>query len=299
MKLRLNLTQLFTLAFFFSLLMVSSCQKENSQSGNDNDQQIEASMVSSESDGESEIVFNGVFDDAIGVNDEVGIAGTGVFGRSASCPEVTIIHTNAPAVFPIKVILNFGTGGCVGNDGHLRKGKVITEYTGRLLYPGSVATTTFDGFYVDSTKIEGTHKITNTSPTVTTQPATRQFTADVIDGKLTKPSGNYIEWNSHKVITQTEGISTNIPLDDIFKVEGSARGKVKRGALIVLWESNITEPLVKRFNCRWISKGRVRTVRVSTSSTGPWVAVLDFGSGTCDNQAVITINGVPHQITLP
>lgn len=299
MKSRFSLTQFVTLSFFFSLLMITSCQKENSQSGSDEQQQIEASRVSSESDSESEMVFNGLFDDAIGVNDEVGMGGIGIFGRTTACPDVTIVRLNAPSPFPVKIILDFGVDGCRSNDGHLRRGKIITIYTGRLLYPGSMATTTFDGFYFDSTKVEGTHKITNTSPPITTQPPSRQFTADVIDAKLTRRNGDFSEWNSHKVITQVEGLGTIIPHDDIFKVEGNARGKVKRGPLVVLWESAITEPLVKRFNCRWIVKGRVRTVRANTTVNSPWVAVLDFGSGTCDNQAVITINGVSHQITLP
>jgi hypothetical protein len=299
MKPRFNLTQLATLAFFFSLLMISSCQKENSQSGTDEQQQIEASMVSSESDSESELVFNGIFDDAIGVNEEVGIGGTGVFGRVLACPTVTIVRLNPPALFPVKVILDYGINGCIGNDGHLRRGKVITVYTGRLLYPGSTAITEFDGFYFDSTKVEGRHQITNTSPPITTQPPSRQFTVDITRAKLTKPNGNFIEWESHKVITQVEGLTTNTPMDDSFKITGNAHGKVKRGALIVLWESAITEPLIKRFNCRWIVKGRIRTVRINTPVTSPWVAVLDFGPGTCDNHATITINGVSHQITLP
>lgn len=300
MKQRFNLTQLAVLSFFFSLLMISSCQKENSQTGTDEQQQMEASKVSSESDGESEIVFNGLFDDVIGVNDEVGIGGTGVFGRVTACPDVTVVRLNPPAPFPVKVILDYGAG-CTGNDGHMRRGKVITVYTGRLLMPGSVATTTFDGFYFDSTKVEGTHKITNISTpvAVNTPPADRKFRVEVIAGKLTKPNGNFIEWDSNKEIVQVEGLGTIIPLDDIFKITGNAHGRVKRGNLIVLWESTITEPLFKRFNCRWIVKGRVRTVRINTNISSPWVAVLDFGAGNCDNQAVITINGVSHQITLP
>lgn len=300
MKFRFNLTQLAVLSFFFSLLMISSCQKENSQTGTDEQQEMEASKVSSESDGESEIIFNGLFDDAIGVNDEVGIGGTGVFGRVTACPDVTVVRLNAPAPFPVKIILDYGAG-CTGNDGHLRRGKVITIYTGRLLVPGSVATTTFDGFYFDSTKVEGTHKITNISTPVTanTPPVDRKFKVEVINGKLTKPSGNFIEWSSIKEIVQIEGLGTIIPLDDIFKITGAANGRVKRGNLIVLWQSTITEPLFKRFNCRWIVKGRVRTIRANTNTNSPWVAVLDFGAGNCDNQAVITINGVSHQITLP
>lgn len=299
MKFRLNLAQLVSLTFFFSLLLFTSCQKENSQNGSDEQQQMEASKASSEADGESEIVFNGVFDDAIGVNDQVGIGGTGVFGRPTACPDVTVIHLNSPAFFPVKVILDFGVGGCVGNDGHLRRGKVITVYSNRLLIPGATAVTEFDGFYFDSTKVEGRHQITNTSPSVTTQPPIRRFNVDVTNAKLTKPNGNFVEWESHKVITQIEGLNTNIPIDDVFKVEGHANGRVKRGALIVLWQSEITEPLIKRFNCRWIVKGRVRTLRANTNTTSPWVAILDFGPGTCDNHAVITINGVSHQITLP
>lgn len=299
MKHRFNLTQLVTFSFFFTLLMVTSCQKENSQNGSDEQQQMEASKASSEADGEAEIVFNGLFDDAIGVNTEVGIGGTGIFGRTAACPDITVIRLNPPDQFPVKIILDFGAAGCVGNDGHLRRGKIITVYTNRLLISGASAVTEFEGFYFDSTKVEGRHQITNTSPPPTTQPPVRRFTVDVTGAKLTRPNGNYTEWESHKVITQTEGLSTNVPIDDVFKVEGNANGKVRRGNLIVLWQSAITEPLFKRFNCRWIVKGRVRTIRANTNTNSPWVAVLDFGPGTCDNQAVITINGISHQITLP
>jgi hypothetical protein len=300
MKLKFNPFQLITLTFFFSLLMIVSCQKENSQTGSDDEQEVTASQVSSESDAEAELAFNGVFDDAIGVNDEVGIGGTGVFGRLNACPQVTIIRLNPPNAFPVKIILDFGNTGCTGPDGHFRKGKVITEYSNRLLIPGAIATTRFDGFYVDSTKVEGIHKIANTSPVITIVPAPRQFTVDVDSAKLTKPSGNYVYWKSHKVINQIEGLTTpNVPLDDIFKIEGNSRGQVKRGNLLVGWESNITEPLIKRFNCRWIVKGKIRTVRLNATANTPWIGILDFGTGDCDNKATLTVNGRTIQITLP
>lgn len=279
----------------FSMLIISSCQKENSQNGTEEEQEIAASRASSESESEAEIVFNGIFDDAMGVNDEVGVGGTGVFGRLNVCPTVTITRLNPPDLFPVKIVMDFGANGCVGQDGHFRKGKVITIYTNRLLVPGAIATTTFDGFYFDSTKVEGTHKITNTSASNTT----RQFTVVITNAKLTKPNGNFIEWNSEKVITQMEGLNTPIPLDDIFKIEGGSRGVVKRGPLLVGWQSTILEPLVKRFNCRWIVRGVVRTVRLNATTNTPWVALLNFGNGTCDNLAVVTINGVSYQITLP
>lgn len=298
MKSRFSPFQLAIIVISFTLFAVVSCKKETSQSGTDNDQEIFASKASGESDAQSEIVFNEVFDDVMGVNDDVGMFGTGVFGRLTACPTVTVIQLTAN-LFPKKVILDFGASGCVGNDGHFRKGKIITEYTNRLTVPGAMATTTFDGFYYDSIKVEGVHKTTNISGNVTTTPIVRKFEIKVENGKLSVPSGNYVQWNSTKIITQFEGgMTANDPRDDAFKVEGYANGTARRGNLIVAWQSTITEPLWKRFNCRWITKGKVKTVRGSNTNS-PWVAILDFGTGNCDNQATLTINGVVHQITLP
>jgi hypothetical protein len=303
MKSRFKLTHLAVLSFCFSLLMVSSCSKETSQTGTDAQEQ-EISTASGESSAEAESTFNEMFDDVIGVNNDVGVAGSGVFyGRPdtltpvARCFTVTITHpTNNP--FPVVVVIDFGNVGCPGPDGHIRRGKIRTEYTNRIIYPGAIATTTFQDYFIDAVRVEGTHKITNISTTSTT----RKFKVEVINGKLTKPNGDYIEWNSTNTITQSEGLSTpDNPRDDIFKIEGSASGTVKRGALLARWESNITEPLIKRVTCRWMVKGRIRILRQNLPNPGssPWAAVLDFGNGDCDNQATITINGVTHQITLP
>lgn len=315
MKHSFNLTRLITASLFFSLLVFVSCQKETSSGGTDAEE-FEASLASSEGDSEAEVTFNSIFDDAMGANDDVGLAGTGVFyGRSNTnesgdvargdslspvtrCFTVTITHPNSTP-FPVRILIDFGTAGCRGPDGNLRKGKIITEYTNRLLVPGATATTVFDGFYINDVKVEGTHKITNMSGP-NTLPLSRKFKVEVIDGKLTKPNGNYVEWNSVKTITQIEGLITpDLARDDVFKIEGSARGRVKRGTLLVGWESTITEPLIKRFTCRWIVRGRIKTIRVNATANSPWIAVLDFGAGTCDNQATITVNGVTRQITLP
>ncbi len=308
MKSGINLTQLTILSFFFSLLMITSCSKENSQTATDS-QEEELANAAGESSAESESTFNGFFDDAMGASNEVGVAGSGVFyGRIDTmtpmprCFTIIVTHPTANP-FPVIVVVDFGTTGCTGPDGRVRKGKVITEYTNRLIYPGAIATTTFDGFYVDAIHVEGTHKISNISGTpVPPANIARKFRVEVINGKLTRPDGNYIEWDSDKTITQIEGLTTpDFPRDDAFKIEGSAHGTVKRGNLLVRWESVITEPLIRRLTCQWIVKGRIRTVRVNLPdpNNSRWAAVLDFGAGICDNQATITINGITRQITLP
>lgn len=300
MKPRLSLLP--AIIIVFGLLLFSACKKNNNEANDQ--QQEEASMVSSEADAEAEGLFNRVFDDVLGANDDVGLSGTGVFyGRLDTlvpvphCFTVTITHpANTP--FPVVIVIDFGATGCLGPDGRIRRGKIRTEYSARLINPGATATSTFDGFYVDSIKVEGTHKIINTTD-ANTVPAPRKYKVEIVNAKLSKPSGNYIKWNSTKIITQIEGFATPyIPLDDIYKIEGSSRGQALRVNLLVGWESSIMEPLIKKFTCRWIVKGKIRTVRLNSNVSNPWVALLDFGGGDCDNQAVITINGVSHQITL-
>ncbi len=305
MKKATLLTRILALSFLSSTLLIS-CKKDQSGDLTPAEEE-EIARISTESEAESDLVYDDVFNNVMGVSNEVAIGGTGVFGREASggkllnpdsitCFTVTKTQLNAPAPFPVKVVIDFGTTGCTGADGHTRYGKVIIVYTGRLIFPGNMATTTFDGFHLDSIAVTGTHQIRNTTAAGSNQ---RQFTVEVTDAKLTKPSGNFIRWNSHKVITQVEGNATPVPVDDVFRITGQSHGRVLRGNLLFEWTSEILDPLIKRFNCPWISKGVIRTKRSTLSNTSPWVATLNFGQGTCDFLAVLTINGVVHNIQLP
>jgi hypothetical protein len=56
--------------------------------------------------------------------------------------------------------------------------------------------------------------------------------------------------------------------------------------------------LIKKFACRWIVKGKVKTERLNSSANSSWVALLNYGAGDCDNNATISINGVLHEISL-
>lgn len=308
MKYWFSFPKLVAFIFISTSILIVSCGKEKSLTGTDA-QEEEVAKAAGESSAEAETTFNEFFDDAMGASNDVGVAGSGVFyGRPDSltptprCFTITITHPNNNP-FPVIVELDFGTSGCPGPDGRVRRGKIITEYTNRLIYPGAVATTIFVGFYVDAIHVEGKHIITNISD-VPVPPANlaRKFKVEVINGKLSWPNGNFLEWSSIKTITQFEGLATpDYPKDDGFKIEGAADGYVKRGNLLVRWGSTITEPLLRRLTCRWIVKGRIRTVRANlpNPTNSHWAAVLDFGFGNCDNQATISINGVIRQITLP
>lgn len=287
--------------FLFTLLSFLACKKENSGASPADEEN--ASLSASESNAEAEFVFNDVFDNVMGVNNDVGMQGTGVFGRimngstaeerPLSCFTVSITQLAAPNVFPLQIIIDFGPG-CQGKDGHVRKGKIIATYSGRLIVPGKSAVVTFDEFSIDSIDVEGTETIANT-----TAAGNRQFTIDVANAKLSRPNGNYTAWHNHKVITQTDGLNTpDFALDDVFTIEGNASGQLKKGDLLATWQSEIETPLVKKFLCRWIIQGKIKTILGASAANSQWVAELDYGSGTCDGHATIIINGVTHEISL-
>ena len=291
------------LSFF---IIISGCKKDKSEMSAAEAEQF--GRATSESDAEAEILFDDVFDNVMGVSTDVGIGGTGIFGQPnfgggdevimgadgtdtvPACVTITVTHLNPPAVFPVKIVMDFGNG-CTGRDGRLRKGKIITVYTGRLVVPGSVAETTFDNYFVNGVKVEGVHRVENKS--------TSQlwvFGITVRNGKLIKPNGNYTQWNSTKTITQIEGNGTpQFPLDDVFSIRGESSGINKRDSTIYQWAARTLpdHPLIKRFACRWIVKGKIAIRRTDSD-----VAVIDYGTGQCDNKATITINGVTFEITL-
>jgi hypothetical protein len=288
----LQRTALVALVVTVSLM---ACQKDQQTPDPIEEKEALASRTVGESDAEAEIVSDGIFDDAMGVNEDVAMGGTGIFGRLTACPTVTVTRTIAQLPFPVRVVLDFGTG-CVGRDGKFRKGKIIHVYTNRLLIPGAVVETSFDNYYQDSIKIEGAYRIKNT----TESPLRPRYQTNVINGKLIRPNGNFTVWNGEKVRTQIEGALTPVmPMDDVFSTTGTARGQVRRDTTNIFWNSTIVEPLIKKMNCRWIVKGTVRTVRENTNSGERWQGVINYGNGECDNRAVVVINGVTYIITLP
>jgi hypothetical protein len=302
MKMNTSFSRYAAIPVLAVLLFSASCKKDSSQPANNAlaaEQVVEA--------GANEVImqstFDDVFDNAAGIDgatagENLGIyggTGFGLFPGQASginteqtntrCFTVTVTPKDR-GVFPKTVVIDFGNG-CEGH-GHIRKGKIITVYTGPLHIPGNSAVTSFDGFHIDSFLVEGKHTILNSTESGGNQ---RSFTRKVENAKLTNVNTNFWRsWSGTHVMLQLEGNGSPLfPLDDIYQFTGNKKGETSNGRT---WTATIVKPLIKAFICRWISKG---SIEISVNGT---VGVLDFGNGDCDNTATITINGVSREITL-
>jgi len=295
----------------FAGLFFTACQKNSGNPGDgggSTDPDAVTLQASASADDQSENIFNDAFVNVAGVNDDVGLgAGIGVFllpgstsgpangipasgtdgtaGSPPSCVSVSFDPVTT-GVFPKTVTIDFGTG-CKGNDGHTRRGKVIAVYTGPLRVAGSKATVTFDGFYFDSLKVEGTVVAENKSTA-----NGHIFSVTVTNGTVTDAAGNFIQVNRSHTWTQTGGNGTALPADDIYSITGTSSGTASNGAISIQWGTEITTPVVRKLTCRWRVSGQV-TITHSTKT-----AVLDYGNGDCDNAATVTVNGKTYNVTL-
>jgi hypothetical protein len=288
-----NALKPFGLFIAASGLIIAGCNKEVNLESATPEESVTLTELTVD-DAAADEIFTEIHEQELGVLDDIGMPDIGLNNETEinqdsvgnRCFTVTITPRELTA-FPKTVIINYGNG-CKGRDGKTRKGKIITVYSAPMVRPEATAVTRFDGFYVNDIKVEGKHTTKNNSTS-----DVRIFTRTVEGGKLTFPGGGVIVWNATHTNKQVAGLGTpGFPFDDAFEITGRAKGVSEKNGKRVEWSRTIVEPLFKAFRCRWISKGVVHITRNDKK------AILNFGDGTCDNKAILIINGERKEITL-
>jgi hypothetical protein len=186
-----------------------------------------------------------------------------------------------------KVTVDFGTSNCLCKDGRNRRGKILVTWTGGGYWiTGSVKTVTFDGYYVNDHHVEGTRSVTNNGANIN---GNMNWTINAQNMRITRTDGKYHEWNSLRNRELIAGDTAQI-LDDKYSITGSWSGDNSNGET---YSITITNPIIRAVSCWWIQQGTVEIVR-----SGKPMITLDYGNGTCDNEATITHNGKTKAIKL-
>src|SRR6187399_685159 len=280
----MKLKKIFALLCLPSLFFFAACEKQETEP----DPELETTFKLSEDQAISESInddANVVFFEASVNAGLYRVNGTVETTNTLSCATVTVTPQNT---FPKTIVIDFGAGGCTSADGIVRKGKINITLSDYVHNPGCTAVLTFDNYYAAGFKVEGTITWTNTST-----PNGVSWTRQITNGKVTEPLGGYY-WTHEgtKTVTQTAGANTRLNLlDDVYSVTGTHTVTNPAGKTRTV---TILEALEKKTTCHNVSKGKMK-IQAQTH-----FAVLDYGDGTCDNVAVITIDGVlPITILLP
>ncbi len=268
----------------FAVLVLASCKKDNSTNETD---EIETTFALSANEGVSEnltqdandVLNEAAFDKNLqGAGFVAGVEGT---TGTLSCATITV----TPLIgFPKTIVIDFGSVGCTSNNGVTRTGIINVTLTDSLRRPGSVATMTFNNYFVGGYKKEGTITWTNTSSV-----GVKSWSRVCVNGKITAPNGTFWLHEGTQNVVQTAGSTTNTLLDDVYSITGTrtitnSAGKVRVGTVITA--------LQKKTICENIDQGVYQI-------QGPnHVATINYGDGTCDRIATISIDGRPPRTFL-
>lgn len=268
----------FLFAAFLLLLGVNSCQKDELTGAGDN-QLIDQETISEQ----SLVDLDALVDEALGLQFPLLKSATtdGNFYIN-SCPAITVNLTSTPKTLTI----DFSTS-CKGRDGRVRSGKIIVTSTSLENFAFETVRT-FDNFYVDGKKIEG-----SITKSITLNRADHSKVASVKEdvtiilpdngGKISRKSDMTREYQLFVI---------GVPRDNVITSWGTAEVSRKTGITVTktIAESN---PLVFKMDCHQFVSGIV-TLKTSDNHT----MTVDYGKGDCDNKATVTKDGVTKEVNI-
>ena len=190
----------------------------------------------------------------------------------SSCAVITIDNTSDPKV----ITIDFGTG-CTGKDGKVRSGIIIITSTS-FVDATSERVKTFEDFYIDGRKVEGT---VNKSITINREDPSR--VSEILEDITIIFPGE--GGTAHRVARLTREYQFNLRgvlRDNIITSYGTVEFTGVNGLKVTKTISE-SDPLVFKVSCHRIVSG---VVTIITSDNRTWT--VDYGDGRCDNLATIT-----------
>lgn len=191
------------------------------------------------------------------------------------------------------VTIDFGATEVTCMDGKRRKGKIIVTFTGNYRDANGTHTITFENYFVNDYKVEGSRQVTNNGKNADNQTVFSVTSAITIHDA----NGKSMTWNSTRTRTWVEGESTTYLSngidgikDDAYDITGSATGSTFDGNSFT---ATIIQPLRIMGECRWIIKGVLEF-----TPDGKTTRTVDYGDGTQDNVVTVTINGVGYTVMI-
>lgn len=178
---------------------------------------------------------------------------------------------------------------CTLPNGNVIDGIIIVSGSVNFDTPSHTISYSFVDFHHNDILVEGNRTIVRSMQSTATLATVHPVASMSIDMTVTFPNGNVYQREGNRVREMIEGFGTPMLwADNVFSISGSWSTSFPAGSRT----STITTPLRAEAGCPHIVSGVVTTVRNNNT------AILDYGTGDCDNQATLTVNGNTTTITL-
>ena len=180
--------------------------------------------------------------------------------------------------------IDFGATNCLCADGRYRRGKIMVRFTTDVNRRTAGAVVTRVDYFVNDNQHTATRTFTDIG--------NGSFTVDVTNASIIRANnGGTHSWTANWTFTRTAGFGTPQVSDDVYSVTGSATGTNRKN---VGYTATIQNPLIKRADCpKYFVQGTI-----AVTNTNSKAMTLDYGTGTCDNVATVTVNGHTRTIAL-
>lgn len=268
------------LTVLFAVILFASCTKDN----NDLSPAFTADDI--KTNAKLDQVANDLSDIIDQVYNEENSSGKTISpNETYSLPPCVVISVRTPTATTWIRTIDFGNTGCAMPNGAILKGKIIVSGSLNYTLTNYVISYSFDSFYYNDFLVQGNRTITRSHSTSNYQAAVHPINVMDMNMTFTNTTGIYTRVGS-RTRECVEGYNTLLNwADNVYVITGSWTTTLPNGNVHTNTISNTT-PIRVRLNCDYrVVSGIVNITRPNHT------AVLDYGAGTCDNNATISIDG--------
>ena len=180
---------------------------------------------------------------------------------------------------------------CEGKRGQVRSGTMIVTYSETQGEAGSFRQVTYNDFYLNGVKIEGTRR---TEIISIDESGSKTMRTSMSDGKMIYEDGTFETKNSEMTrYTHVENSEKQYS-----SLTGSKSAVSTEG---VNFSMEITTPIKFVYNCDDLGfrkRGKIPVEGVKVSIDGDQTITTDFGDGTCDTLVEVTKDGEVETVDL-
>mgnify|MGYP003604914887 CR=1 FL=1 len=272
------------------ITLLVSCEKEETTTPNINNQQI---LINSKMDRATDDVATIIFEQESNTNSNP-VSGKATNSTNSFLPDCTTI-TRVPEfgtfIMPGTLVtktIDFGTEGCPLANGNVLKGKLILSYEFLPLSPTNTITYTFEDFYHNDIKLDGSKTFTRGLMTSSLSNTIHPVSTMNLDLEVTFPDGTIYTRTGLRTRELIEGFETLFNYsDNVYAITENLSTTNPDGSVYTFTTES---PLIYKLSCLNESSLLITSGIVTISSNGD-IASLNYGDGTCDDLAVLTVNG--------